>query len=253
MSSDPGAFSLGEVGGSGPALLCLHGLTGMPSDVRPPDELVKSLGMACVGPLLPGHGTSVEELSRTTHEQWLAVVLDAYDALAVTHKRVYVLGLSLGGVLALQLCALRPLSGALLLAAPLDLGFARRTLVRYFSPFVFAVPRTPGMVDPAARLRDVGYRRMPLRAVSQLIALQRRVVAVLPEIRVPLRLLYSRRDATVNPADAQQIARLASAADVEVEYLERSGHVLTLDLERDRVAAWIVDQLVRFEHRDGCG
>jgi carboxylesterase len=215
--------------------------------------VVEMLGIACMGPLLPGHGTSVQSLARTSHEQWLAAVVESYDALAATHERVYVMGFSLGGILALALCAERPVSAALLLAAPIDLGLRRRTLVRCLSPFVSTIPRIPWMVDREARSRDAGYRRMPLRSVAQLIELQRRVVARLPGIRVPLRLLYSRRDWTVDSRDAARIARMASAAEVEVQYLERSGHFLLLDLERDRTAAWVVEQLSALERPYRCG
>jgi carboxylesterase len=164
-----------------------------------------------------------------------------------------VLGFSMGGVLALQLCSLRSIRGALLLAAPLDLGWLRRTLARSFAPFLTAIPRVPGVVERAARERDLGYRRMPLRSVLELMQLQRLVAGSLPEVRVPLRLLYSRGDATVDPRDAERISRVARSANVELQYLERSGHMLTLDLEREHVAKWIVDQLRTWEapHRRG--
>ena len=69
MSPDPGPFKLGDVGGSGPAVLCLHGLTGTPYEVRPPAEALAEAGFACLGPLLPGHGTHPDtqglDVSRT--------------------------------------------------------------------------------------------------------------------------------------------------------------------------------------------
>ncbi len=253
MSIERGPFALGPIGGREPALLCIHGLTGVPSDVRLPDAAVEALGMACMGPLLPGHGTSVQSLARTGHEQWLASVLESYDTLAATHERVYVMGFSLGGILTLALCAQRPVSGALLLAAPIDLGWLRRTLVRCFSSLVPAVPRALQMTDPQARSRDGGYRQIPLPSVLELMELQRRVIAALPGLRVPLRLLYSRRDRTTSHTDAVRIAHLAVAADVEIEYLERSGHFLLLDVDRDRAAAWVVEQLHALERAHRCG
>jgi carboxylesterase len=200
-----------------------------------------------VGPLLPGHGTSVEQLSQTGHQQWLQSVLDTHDQLARTHSRIYVLGLSLGGLLALHLCTVRPIHAALVLAAPLDLGFFRRNLVRLAVPFLPAIPRTPGVWDPQARLRDVGYRQMPLRAVMELMDLQRSLVGSLASVTAPVRLLYSRRDGTVHVRDAARIADSVGSSDVRVQYLEHSGHILTMDLERERVASWITDQLAELE------
>lgn len=64
MSVDPGPFRLGDVGGTGPAVLCVHGLTGTPYEVRPPPELLARHGFACLGPLLPGHGQTPQALAR---------------------------------------------------------------------------------------------------------------------------------------------------------------------------------------------
>ncbi len=60
MTVDAGAFDLGPVGEPGPAVLCLHGLTGTPYEVRLPAEALAADGFACVGPVLPGHNAPAE-------------------------------------------------------------------------------------------------------------------------------------------------------------------------------------------------
>ncbi len=107
MKVDPQPFRLGDVGGSGPAVLCLHGLAGTPYEVRHPAEALAVRGFACVGPLLPGHGTDPEDLAATHRSAWLEAAVRAWDELASTHQRVYIMGLSMGGVLALALSARR--------------------------------------------------------------------------------------------------------------------------------------------------
>lgn len=247
---DARPFELGPVGGSGPALLCLHGLTGSPYEVRPPAPLYEEHGIACVGPRLPGH-ESVERLARTSRREWVEYVLAAYDRLARTHSRVYALGLSLGGVLALRLGEEREVAGLLLLAAPIDLGRWYRTLIPIVSRVVSSVAKTPAIVDPEARDAHPGLRRMPLRSVVELMRLQREVEGRLDRVRAPLRLLYSRRDPTVAVGDAQRIVRGATQTRGEIEYLERSGHVITVDLESDQVERWIVGSLLELEKRCG--
>ena len=241
------AFSLGAVGGEGPALLCLHGLTGTPYEVRPPARLLEELRFACLGPLLPGHGCTVDELSRTERSAWVRCALEAYDRLAATHSRVYVLGLSLGGLLALRIAQERAVSGALVLAAPLDLGPFRRAAVPIVARLLRSIPKTPAIFDDESRARHPGYRAMPLRAVLELMRLQVEVEAELTRIRAPLRLLYSRLDPTVSVDDASRILRGASGAQGAVEYLENSAHVVTVDRERERVEQWIVTSLLELE------
>ncbi len=65
MSVDPGPFRLGDVGGTGPAVLCAHGLIGTPYEVRPPAQLLARHGLAGLDPLLPGHGQTPQALART--------------------------------------------------------------------------------------------------------------------------------------------------------------------------------------------
>jgi carboxylesterase len=217
-------------------VLCLHGLAGTPWDVRLPAEHLAGLGFRCVGPLLPGHGTSPAELARTSADAWLSAALGAYDALAERHSRVYVFGLSMGGVLALALCQQRAVSGAVLLAVPLQIRARLRLAVQLLHRFVAGVPRVPGIIDPVARAANPGYRRMPLPAVRSLIALQARVCADLTKVRQPLLLVYSSRDRTVELANAERIRQSVASEQVELLRLERSGHVLTVDSEHEGIA-----------------
>ncbi len=236
MKVDPRPFELGDVGGEGPAVLCLHGLTGTPWEVRPTAEALAALGFACAGPLLPGHGSSPDELARTPHASWLESALEAYDRLARTHSRVYALGLSMGGVLTLALGARRQPRGIAVLAAPFDLGRAVHWGVPLLRRFVRSVPKTPAIEDAEARARHPGYDRMPLAAVGELIALAARVRAELASVRAPLLCVYSRRDPTVAPHNAELVLREVGSERRDVHWLARSQHVLPVDCEGAEVA-----------------
>lgn len=235
MTPDPRPFAIGPDDPRAAGLLCLHGLCGTPWDLREIAEDAAAAGLRCVGPLLPGHGSRWEELARTPREAWVASALGAFDALADRHDRVYVAGLSMGGVLALSICEQRPVAGAALMATPLRLGWLARSGSRLLRGLLPSVERLPGIVEPRLRDAHPGYRRMPLAAVRQLVALQREVHADLAKVQAPLLMIYSRADATVSPRNAALIAAGVSSADVELAWLERSGHVLTADVERAEV------------------
>ena len=233
---DAGPFQLGDVGGMGPAVLCLHGLTGTPYEVRPPAEELARLGFACYGPILPGHGESPRQLAATPFSSWVDAVLQAHDWLAGTHDQVFVLGQSMGGLLALRLAQLRSVAGLALLAAPLRLGFWVHHLVPLLARVLESVPKTPAIADPEARRRHPGYSRMPLPAVRELIRLQTEVRPLLGRITAPLLLIYSPRDPTVPAWNADWIASEVSSQHREVHLLARSLHVITVDVERVEVA-----------------
>jgi carboxylesterase len=247
IAVDARPFELGPVGGAGPAIVCLHGLTGTPYEVRPPAEALAARGFACVGPLLPGHGEAPEALARTPAERWVESALEAYDRLARTHARVYVLGLSMGGVLALALGARRRPGGVAVLAAPLDLGPLVRFGVPVLRRLVPSLPKRPAIADPEARARHPGYDRMPLAAVAELQGLAGRVHAELAAVTAPLLLLYGRRDPTVASSNAARVLEGVGSTDRTLHFLERSAHVLPVDLDREEVAQRVVAFFERLE------
>jgi carboxylesterase len=162
-----------------------------------------------------------------------------------------VLGLSLGGVLALALAARRRVSGAVVLAAPLDLGRVVRTAVPLLWPLVRSLPKTPAIFDDEARERHPGYDRMPLRSVNELCKLAGEVERELPAVNAPVQLIYSRRDPTVPAHNAMRILRALPPGEHELHWLEESAHVLPVDRERERVARHVVEFLVRLEKAAG--
>ena len=85
--------------GDGTGVVCVHGFTGTPYELRYLGEQVASAGFAAVGPLLPGHGTTVEDMLDTSWADWSAAAERAYTDLASRCDKVVVAGLSMGGTL----------------------------------------------------------------------------------------------------------------------------------------------------------
>ena len=77
----PGAEPFSAPGGPHGALV-LHGFTGTPQSMRGLAEAFAAAGYAVELPLLPGHGTSVDDMATTTFADWSEAVARAYDELA---------------------------------------------------------------------------------------------------------------------------------------------------------------------------
>src|SRR6188508_2493008 len=82
-----------------------HGFTGSPASMRPWGEHLADLGYAVSVPRLPGHGTTWQEMNKTTWADWYGELERAFQALANQVDTVVVCGLSMGGALALRLAA----------------------------------------------------------------------------------------------------------------------------------------------------
>jgi carboxylesterase len=230
--------------------LLIHGFTATADEVRPLGEALSAAGFPVVGAQLAGHGTSVSDLVRQRWQDWAASVREAIAALDA--ERVVVVGMSLGGLLALHLAgnapASRPISGLVCCGTPLKLHDRRITALRR----LFRVPgirrlgltipkRGRDISDPVLRAQSRSYPKIPLAAVVEVLRLQEVVTPLLAQITVPTLILHARHDHTAPVANAGWLAAaLTAAGDVQTEILERSWHVITEDVERDHVARTVI-------------
>lgn len=230
------------------AALCLHGLTGTPYEVRPVAEALCARGVRAKGPWMAGHEGGVEALSRTSHEEWLDLARAELRALKAEHERVFLVGMSMGGLVSLRLAQTEGVDALVVVGAPLVLAPPIPQLLPLFRLFVSARPKTPGSSDiqePGARERHPGVEAMPMASVSELIRLQSKVIADLEKIEAPILVAHGRLDRTARPRDAARIHAEVGSLDKELFYLERSGHVATVDYDGPALARAAADFLLR--------
>jgi carboxylesterase len=219
-------------------ILLLHGFTATTSEVRWLGERLNQHGYTVSCPLLPGHGSSPEELNRCRWQNWAAAAETAYQALSDKTDDMAVGGESMGGLLALYLAARHPTLKAGLIYAP-ALQFQNRyarwmaQAVRIFKPYM---PKNRPS-NSTADSRWQGYRVDPVAAALQLMQLQDEVRKELARITQPLLILQGRRDRLVAPSVPGQIAAAVKSSRVEIQWMERSSHCVILDDEWEQAAA----------------
>lgn len=229
----PGAEPFSSAGGPAGALV-LHGFTGVPGAVRPLARAFAEAGYAVSSPLLPGHGTSVEDMVPTTFDDWSRAAEDAYLDLAGRCERVVVAGLSMGGTLSLWLGSKHPeVAGIIPINAPAlvdpDSMDGIRMFVESGAELMDAV--VGDIADPD--VADVGYDLTPLRP---LLSLWEAIEDLdLAAVTSPTLVMVSSQDHVISPANSEHIARSVSGP-VETLVLRRSFHVATLDHDRDLIA-----------------
>ena len=253
MSGPAAPFVLGD----GPdACLLLHGLTGSPAELRPVGEALAAAGFRAAGPLLPGHGTTPEDLATTTRSELVQAAESALLSLAGA-RRLFLCGLSVGGLLAIHLAArswlregLPDFSGVALLAPAIE--FAGATWL--FANVVGRLPALPIILGKTGRdlasAREAGpgqrepidgsYSAIPMRWAGDLRALSQEARMLAPRVRAPVLLLHGALDRTTSPAGSRKLLRLLGSARIEVRVLPLSGHVLPLDVESAEVCRSVV-------------
>ncbi|MCC6898708.1 MAG: alpha/beta fold hydrolase [Polyangiaceae bacterium] len=243
---DPAAI---EIEGAGPPILGIHGFGGTPLEVGLVAEVARALGRRACLPLLPGHGTHADDLSRMRWDDWARAV-DA--ALERETEPAIVVGLSLGSLLATHLAVTRPervralvlLANAFWLTAPFP-AWALRAVHALGLPD-FRLPKVAAdIADPDARRTHLTYGEQPVHAAVAVERAGARMRRRLPEVQVPTLIVHGARDRVCPVANAERVASRLGSRDVRVVILPRSRHIVTRDLERTEVAA----ELRRFVER----
>jgi carboxylesterase len=242
---DPSPFDLPGRGRA--AALCLHGLTGTPYEVRSLGEAISAVGIRALGPALPGHNETPERLAASSYGDWLEAARAEFRRLRGEFESVFVVGMSLGGLLALALAEEETVDALAVIGTPLVLHHPLAwliPLVKYLRPMS---PKSEGsdIRDPAARARHVGYRVMPLNSVHELQRLQRRVRPQLVRITAPILVAHGVHDRTASPRDAIEIRDSVSSEVREYLLLAASGHIVPVDFDGPALAEAIAEFLAR--------
>lgn len=224
--------------------LCIHGYTGCPYEVLPIALALKSVATTSTGIVLPGHEGGVagdpRALNKTTWRQWLRAGLDAFDALPSDKPR-FVVGCSMGALVALLIAAERDVAGVIALAPALrffkDGQLAAAVAGRGLWRAVPYLKKTGGsdIADDEARHTNPCMPYLPLRGIYELSQMQRAALDVLPSVSAPLCAIHGGHDHTIPRVSSEILCRSVSSARVEHHVLRDSFHVVGIDVDRDQV------------------
>ena len=248
-------------------VLCIHGFTGSPAEMRPLGEYLARRGYTVQGLLLPGHGGAAEALKGHRWSQWVEAAHTALRALRQSCAHVVLAGESMGGLIALHLATRHPdeVEGVVSLATPAAIQDPRARLVRfarYFVPYFYPL-KEADFSDPAVRqsvaermresldlddpavVRQLKTRvRIPLDAIAELMALNDQVVKDLPRLTRPVLFLQGRKDKTIAPNSMTLLCAIAGSKDKQMLWLENSGHVLPLEPDA-HIVCYMAEQFVK--------
>jgi carboxylesterase len=219
-------------------VLVLHGLTSSLGSVTPVADRLARHGLPCAVPWLRGHGTRPEDLVGVTWRDWYADASAALDTLLVECDYAAVIGLSMGGLVALHLALERPerLRAVVAVAPALRQAHPLAPLVPFVAPFrrYLTVPARGYSEATRAQLAQ-GYPRLPTSAFLSLVAYARWLEPRLAAVRTPTLIVHSRADRVVRPDSATRIHAQLGCADKRLCWFERSGHEMLVDCEADAV------------------
>jgi carboxylesterase len=231
--------------------LLVHGFTATPQEVRWLGEFLAHEGYTVLGIRLAGHATDVADLARSRWHDWLASVEDGYYLISGRCKEIVVLGLSLGGALALLLSNQFPVAGVVAMSTPHRLPpDPRLRLLRPALKPLSAIyryskkgPSDWNALD--AKEARVQYDYRPLRSVIELDLVLAEMRKILPQLSIPVLLMHSKSDHFVPPEHVILNFDLIGSAEKEMIWVEKSNHIITCDCDRDQVFSVAADFIKR--------
>lgn len=237
MASNTKAFFLE---GNREGCLLIHGFTGSAAHMYPLGRYLNDKGFTVYGVLLKGHGTTLDDMEKASHKDWINSVIDGYNTLKEKCDRIYVMGLSMGGVLSLILSGSHQVDKVIAISTPIKIQdkLAKFTpLFKYFKRYKpWSSNSTTGSYG-----RSLGYDKIPLKSVPELLKLMKTAKKALDSIKCPILIIQPEGDKYVKLSSVDIIYNNVGSSSKDILWLKNSPHSCTLGPERDLIHERIYD------------
>ena len=229
--------------------LLLHGWTGTPKEMRMLGNSLADAGYTVLAPRLFGHATSPQDMDRACWQDWVASVEDGMHLLKGCTDTQVVMGLSMGGVLALLSAARFDFAGVVTFSAPCALPPDPRAK---FLPLLALLKLNivKGAADwhnPDMLSYHVDYPFYRARWVVELQKLIRAMLGELETIRIPALLVQSRQDKGIPVESLDTLLAGIGSSDKTSLWVEHSGHVVIEEPDREEIFAAVKSFLKKID------
>lgn len=245
--------------GEGLSALLIHGLTGTPYEMRWLGERMAAAGIRVRGVRLAGHAGAPEDLGAANYDNWYESVVQGFEDLRQYGDPNIVVGLSAGAVLAARLAIdqREAVAGIAMLAPAFYLPRSTMLLLRMvqklgrFSRQLYLYsPADSDIHDAAARRIHPTMHLFPISAPINLLDMSKIVRRRLQRITQPALLMHSRLDHTC-PFDRNVnfVMKHLGSSEKRCVVLDESYHVITVDTEKEQVAAEVLNFAAQFRQQ----
>lgn len=222
--------------------LLIHGYTGGPYEIEPLAQYMKEHTDWIVEvPTLRGHGEQLD-LKDVSYEIWLEDALRAYEKLRKQCETIYVIGFSMGGMIAAYIAAHYQVAKLVLLAP------ARRYISLKYITYYFGEMIGDGMKgmleenDTFLHYKDkIG--EVPFKANFEFIQLVNFTKTSLHDIHMPVFIVQGKMDGMVPYKTAYLLAEEIGEDHVEIVFFDQSDHHLCLGPDADVIHSLVVQFL----------
>ncbi len=220
--------------GNPAAVLLVHGFTSSCHSMRELGEKIFEAGFDSIGILLPGHGTTAEDMEKRSWIEWYKAVENKITELRSKYSQIFLCGQSMGGCLSLYAASYQPVSGVITISSGLrifDWKLVFLPAVKYFVRFIRKYDG-PDIKDPDAKAKEVHYDLMPVRSIAELQKFLKELRVQVGQVTCPVLLIHAKEDHTFDFKNLDLLYRGLHSANKKTVVLENSYHVATVDYDK---------------------
>ena len=237
------------------AVLLFHGMTGEPLEMKQYAKYLHKAGFDVHCACLPGHGGTMEDLKKVTWQDWSKFALEQFDEVKKTYSEVYLAGLCMGAVLAVNVAEERDnVAGIAALSTTLFLDgwkmpwykflfpLGLYTLLKYFYDFPETDPY--GIKNEKIRKRvssrlhgsDDAFDYFPMTCALELLRLSKHARKNIKKVKAPTLIVHAQEDDLTSVKSAKCVYKGISSEKKEMVILNNSYHLIVIDNEKEFVA-----------------
>ena len=217
------------------AVIAIHGFCASPLELNELVRLLQQNNINSFSPRLKGHGTSPEDLKDITWQEWYYSVSRAITIASLKYKNIYILGFSIGGLLAL-LSSLKinpQIKGVICINAALVLKDARiRTLapaVNLWNDLVSSInidDLQKEYIHNNSESPEINYNKHYVKSILQLNSIIQATKKILADIDKPILLIQGQNDPVVDSSAANEIYNNIKSEDKKLFSIDASNHII---------------------------
>lgn len=228
-------------------VLLVHGFTASPMEMQPLADYLHWQGFSVYNSRLAGHASDYNFLNKTDYSDWYDSVKYGFYTLKKHCDKVYVIGESMGGLIALITAHLNGGDGSVLLAPCISIKSQLAWLTKYIGGIVPTLPK----VGFDMQYADIYYSNWPIKGVGQLYVFSKYIQRVMKDFSMPVLGFQFPGDVVVSAKATADFFNRVPSQDKRYFQFKPDGeqtHILTSHLNQHRdemfanIAVWLNDR-----------
>ncbi|KAB7672138.1 alpha/beta hydrolase [Bacillus sp. B1-b2] len=232
--------------GGSKAVLLLHSFTSNTVDMKKLGSFLNREDYTCYAPLYKGHGYSAEHLILSTPREWWESAEEGYNFLKNEgYQHIAVIGVSLGGLLALKLGQKMNVTGIVTMSVPYknEVFSLKKRVLSYAKYYKQSQGKEKDKISKEIDALEVNSTSSLLQ-FKDFIDL---TIKGLPQVKQPISIMYGELDNPLYRESANYIYEKVSSLHKRIKGYSNSKHLMTLGQDKDAIHQDILSFLESLE------